>query len=677
MWRIWMTTVVILTWVSTTVAQDVMTAYDLFKVERVVDAKLSPDGEHIAYLVQRYRPFEEGKGSNYRDLYVYDLETETATPYLVGDRMLYSLDWHPNGNTITFLARMDGDKQTEIYGINLNGGAYYKIVDLPMSPVSYAWDPKGDAVAYIGITPASGSNAGLGKYGFDAEVFEEEQSHRDLYVYYPEKDENVKVSQEGAVFGFAWHPDGRQLAAQIAPQNLVDDSYMFKDIYLIDAYAGTQELWIDVPGKLTDMTWSTKGSHLSFICGVDINDPVSGSLFVATMGGSKKFEDLRNYTQDFEGHVSSVTWRDDETMLYTVSESTYIGLREIEVDDEEAEIVVPAAPFHFSGVSAVGNTAALIGDSKDHPNELFLLDLKKGDMARLTNHNPWLADKKMGKQETISWKAEDGLRIDGVLIYPVDYQVGERYPMIVEVHGGPEAHISDGWQTYYSRRGQVAAGRGYFVFYPNYRSSSGRGVEFSKLGFGDLADEEFTDILDGIDHLIAEGMVDEGKVGIGGGSYGGYFSAWGATKHSEYFAAACPFVGISNQISKRNTTDIPYEDYYVHWGIWSNEDIALMYDRSPVKYVENNQTPTLILHGKEDPRVHPSQSLELYRQLKMHGDAAVRLIWYPGEGHGNRNNPAQLDFCLRTMQWFDFYLKEGNSKDEMPPKDIDYGIDLN
>ncbi|MCF8432650.1 MAG: prolyl oligopeptidase family serine peptidase, partial [Melioribacteraceae bacterium] len=146
--------------------------------------------------------------------------------------------------------------------------------------------------------------------------------------------------------------------------------------------------------------------------------------------------------------------------------------------------------------------------------------------------------------------------------------------------------------------------------------------------------------------------------------------------HSERFAAAVVFVGISNQISKRNTTDIPYEDYYVHWGIWNYEDFEKVYDRSPVKYTKDAKTPTLILHGTADPRVHPSQSLELYRSLKMHGKAPVRLVWYPGEGHGNRKNPARLDYSLRTMQWFNYYLKGEGDPDQKPNIEIDYNLNI-
>ena len=187
-------------------------------------------------------------------------------------------------------------------------------------------------------------------------------------------------------------------------------------------------------------------------------------------------------------------------------------------------------------------------------------------------------------------------------------------------------------------------------------------------GFGDLVGGEFNDVIDGIDYLIAKGLVDKDKVGIGGGSYGGYFSAWAATRFTDRFTAAVVFVGIGNQVSKRFTTDIPYEDYLVHWGFWTYENEDLVWERSPVRYVKGSTTSTLILGGKNDARVHPSQSLELYRGLKLHGTAPVRLVRYPGEAHGNRKNTSRLDYSLRTMRWFEYYLQSDEPKNEMPNK---------
>ena len=179
------------------------------------------------------------------------------------------------------------------------------------------------------------------------------------------------------------------------------------------------------------------------------------------------------------------------------------------------------------------------------------------------------------------------------------------------VHGGPEAHYSNGWLTGYSAPGQVAAARGFSVFYPNYRGSTGRGVAFSKTSQAAATGAEYDDLVDGVDHLVDIGLVDADRVGIMGGSYGGYASAWGATYYSERFAAAIPFVGISNAISKMGTTDIPREMYDVHHRKWLWDDWEYFAKASPIYYVTRNRTPTLILHGKNDPRVHPSQSLEL------------------------------------------------------------------
>ena len=178
--------------------------------------------------------------------------------------------------------------------------------------------------------------------------------------------------------------------------------------------------------------------------------------------------------------------------------------------------------------------------------------------------------------------------------------------------------------------------------------------------------------MDGIDHLVETGLVDREKVGVTGGSYGGFASAWCATRLTDQFAAAVMFVGISNQISKSGTTDIPDEMFLVHARkrIWEDWDFFLK--RSPIYYVEQARTPILILHGEEDTRVHPSQSMELYRNLRIIGKTPVRYVRYPGEGHGNRKAAARYDYTLRLMRWMNHFVKNDGS--ELPPFEIDHGL---
>jgi dipeptidyl aminopeptidase/acylaminoacyl peptidase len=242
--------------------------------------------------------------------------------------------------------------------------------------------------------------------------------------------------------------------------------------------------------------------------------------------------------------------------------------------------------------------------------------------------------------------------------------------LIVSVHGGPESHLRNGWLTYYSYPGQVGAAEGFAVFYPNYRGSTGRGVKFSKLGQADYAGKEFDDILDGIDHLAAKGLINPKKVGVTGGSYGGFASAWMATKHTKRFAASVMFVGISDQISKFGTTDIPNEMFLVHARKWPWKDWDFFRERSPITYTEQARTPILIMHGKNDTRVHPSQSMELFRYLKTIGKTPVRLVLYPGEGHGNRKAAGRYDYNLRLMRWMKHYLQGEGGKP--PAHELDY-----
>ena len=319
----------------------------------------------------------------------------------------------------------------------------------------------------------------------------------------------------------------------------------------------------------------------------------------------------------------------------------------------------------LSSIQAGGNTIAVEASSPQHPTELFVW--KDDGFQRWTTHNDWLKEIDFGKQRAFTYTARDGQEVEGVLIEPVGGAKRGGAPLILNVHGGPEAHDSNGWQTAYSKPGQVAAGQGYAVFLPNYRGSTGYGTAFSKQHTGNYTDPEFTDLVDAKRALVDAGIADPDRTGITGGSYGGYATGWAATALSDEFAAGVMFVGISNQVSKFGTTDIPYEMYNVHSGKWPWDDWQAMLEVSPIYHVDKANTPLLIMHGAEDTRVAPSQSYELYRSMKVRKpDVPVRLVLFPGEGHGNSRAAARYDYNLRMMRWFDTYLKTGDRKAKLP-----------
>jgi dipeptidyl aminopeptidase/acylaminoacyl peptidase len=371
--------------------------------------------------------------------------------------------------------------------------------------------------------------------------------------------------------------------------------------------------------------------------------------------------------------VSSFAWKDNDTIAFIGDEGTETLLGEVRKDGTGRRTLLPPGGQILVSFDAATDfrTMAFAAQAPRHPSEVYLVRAGETSPKRATDSNPWLAEVALAKQETVKFKARDGMEIEGVLVRPLEEKPGQRYPLILTVHGGPEAHDRNGWVTNYSNAGQVAAGRGFAVFHPNYRGSTGRGVAFSKLGQGDPAGKEFDDLVDAVDHLVNIGLVDRAKVGITGGSYGGYASAWGATYYTERFAAAVVFVGISDNVSRVGTTDIPNEEYYVHAlkRPWENWQVQL--ERSPIYHAAKSRTATLILGGMDDPRVSPTQSMELYRYLKLHGKVPVRLVRYPGEQHGNARAASRLDYSLRLMQWMEHYLKGPGGPP--PPKDLEYG----
>jgi dipeptidyl aminopeptidase/acylaminoacyl peptidase len=628
---------------------DVLTPYDIARIETVGNVTVAPDGEHVAYTVSVPRDPFETNATSYSELYVYDVEAGANRGLRGGDVTHSRVAWTPDGR-LSFLTRAaDGDARPSLYVMDPMTGEMERTLRFATSIGAYTWSPDGSQVAFIAEEPMDEAEPAL---PYQPEIFEEETADSKLWIATPFSDTAPRmIDLAGTVYDLAWHPDGAQIAVAVAPTPFVDDSYMSQRIRILDATTGAVVTRIENPGKLGSFAWSPDGARLAFISAADLNDPASGRLMVAD-AQTGQFDDV---LPGYEGHVNAIAWEDDDTIRYAADRGVESVMQRVRLSGGGGLLLSGGfATFSSFSISDDGDVIAFAADSPQHPSELYVM--AGGAPGRVTDSNPWLAEKRLAPQEVIEYPARDGLMIQGMLIRPLDYEEGTRVPLVMIVHGGPESHYSNGWLTGYSLLGQMAAAKGYAVFYPNYRGSTGRGVAFSKTSQGEPAGAEFDDLVDGVDYLVGTGLVDGDKVGVTGGSYGGYATGWLSTRYSERFAAGVMFVGISNKVSKVGTTDIPNEEFYVHALKRPWDDWQFMLERSPIYYADQSVTPLLIMHGADDPRVHPTQSLELYRHLKLRGQAPVRLVYYPGEGHGNRKATARFDYTLRALRWFDHYL---------------------
>ncbi len=665
---------------SLTIAQEPLAPQDLLQLKAVQEAKLSPDGQWIAYTISTPRKATDKPGGHDTDLYLMSVADKEPIPFVAGDDYISSIQWKPDGSQISFRMKRGDKAKKQVWSIALGGGEARQLTDFETSVINYKWHPVENKIGFTATTPPTKKEQKLKKKGYQFIYYEENLKHRNLYMKCLKGEQEPKQLTEGrTVWGFAFSPDGKTIAADISPQNLIDHRYMFRKIYLLDVETLELEQLTDNPGKLGNYAFSPDGKKLAYCAALTRSDHQVSQAQVINIDGSG----LKNLTPDnFEGHVRWINWKDDNTIMYYSNEGVWPTLSLINVKGGEREVLLNSEDtgiiFNTPSFTSDLSKFVFTGNTPAHGSELFYWEGAKKP-HRLTDSNPVLGERELGKQVVYSYQARDGQEIEGMLIYPVNYKKGKKHPLIMIVHGGPESNYSNGWMTGYGTPGQVLAGKGYFAFYPNYRSSTGYGLDFANNGLGDPAGVEFDDIADGIDALIKDGYADKKRVGLVGGSYGGYAAAWFSSYYTEKVKAVNMRVGISNNISRRGTTDIPYEEQFVHSGKPLEEMWELSLQRSPIYYAHQSKTAVLITGGADDTRVHPSQSLEYYRRLKMNDHPAVRLVQYPGEGHGSRKQTSQIDQLYRTLDWFDWYVKDGKPLEgPMPPLDISkyYGLEL-
>ncbi len=661
-------------------AQDVLTPEELLQLKSAYTVQLHPDGKQLLYVIYTPRTANEAPGGLHPGYMVADIASGQSQTLFSENTHASAPQWSPTGEHLAFLMKKEGT--TQIFVVPVAGGDTIQVTNVPSGINSYLWSPTGKAFAFSSTTATSDKEKELKKRGYDFIFYEENLKNDNLFLVdidaalHPT---NLKqLTEDINVWDFNFDKTGDQIAFSASEQKLIDQKYMFRKIHVYDLKANKIKRILNNVGKMGNYNFSPDGQYLAYTAALNINDHGVSQVYNTNLESGE----TQNLTPEkYKGHISWVNWKSEQEMVYLAHEGVYPKLytfslknekRKLLLDAKESGIIfdTPLYTSDFKQFIFSGNTPADISN-------LYSWKVK-GDLTKMTNINPELANNVFGKQEVINFTARDGLNIEGLLMKPVGYEEGQTYPLIIFVHGGPESHHSNGWLSRYATPGQVMAGKGYLVAYLNYRASTGYGVDFAMEGFQDPAGKEFDDLADGIEYLINQKGADRERVGMAGGSYGGYASAWFATYYTEYVKAVGVFVGITNIISKKGTTDIPYEELYVHSGQPLEEQWDMNLKRSPVYHAHKSKTATLIYGGAADPRIHPSQSMELYRRMKMNHHPAVRLVQYPGEGHGNRKQVGQIDVLHRQLAWMDWYVKELKPLDgPMPPLDISdqYGLD--
>ncbi|MEX0771275.1 MAG: S9 family peptidase [Balneolaceae bacterium] len=648
---------------ASAIAQEGLTPEQIAKIKTVSSAVISSDGHHIAYTVSVPADPEKENRPARSHLYVLDVESGETRPYY-STSSVGNIAFRPNHESITFLTRREDDDSRSLYEIPLDGGEAVKRYSHPTNIAGYEWADNGNRIAFMAPEPLPESSSVL---PYSPDIFEENIPQRRTYIA-DVRNENSSARElqvDGSIYLLSWSPDGGRIAVSAAPTPHIDDYYMFQQVFILDTHSLEVTAEVNNEGKIGQIEWSPDSKRLALRAGRDRNDPIDGRILIVSAGGGTP----QIIDSGFEGKYEQIAWLENNRIHFIASEGVWSSYGTLRPDGtEKRKMIGTGGPILTSFDPAGNQQVVFTAQTPEHPTEVYLKKQDESEPVRLSHTNPWLEEVEMGKHEVVRYTTRDGeFEIEGMLIYPLNYREGTSIPVITQVHGGPEAHYSNGWLTSYSAPGQMGAAAGYGVFYPNYRGSTGRGIEFLYSSQADLAGKEFDDIVDGIDYLIDAGIADENRIGVTGGSYGGYASGWMSTYYSNRFAASVMFVGISNNLSKWGTSDIPEELYLVHAQkrIWDDWDWFL--ERSPVYWVNRAQTPLLILHGAEDTRVHPGQSMELYRHLKVRKpELPLRLVYYPGEGHGNASATARYDYNLRMLRWFDTYLMSGDSGMEVP-----------
>jgi dipeptidyl aminopeptidase/acylaminoacyl peptidase len=638
-------------------SRHVPTIDELLTIKSIGGVQISPDGKWVAYTATN--------GDFKQDAFVTQIwlaETGgNGQPLQLtrGDKSSTNPRWSPDGEWLAFTSNRIDDKN-QIFVINPAGGEAVQLTKSETSISGFSWSEDGRSIAYTATEPVPQVSKDRKDYLGDYEVVRRDYNYSHLWTLdvseamkSPVVGKQRTKKKDFSVDSFSWSRDGSKIAfsATLNP-DLIQN--VTSDVYLLNLADDVVTKLVSQPGPDSDPRWSPDGKQIVFstTMGNTVFFASNWRLAVVPAAGGTP----RSITDNFDENANLLEWRTDG-VYFTGQQKTATHL--FRVDPASGKVTRVTAPENLLGGSFSftrdGRQLAFTAASPTSLNEVFVSDMGRFSPRVLTNMTEQTKPLLLGTREVISWKSTDGTTIEGVLIKPADFDPAKKYPLLCIIHGGPTGVDRPVLLTPDSRYypSDIWAARGALVLKVNYRGSAGYGEKFRRLNVRNLGVGDAWDVVSGVDYLISKGWVDKDKVGCMGWSQGGYISAF-LTASSDRFVAISVGAGISNWATYYYNTDItPFTINYL--GNNPVADPEIYQKTSPMAYVKNARTPTLIQHGELDRRVPIANAYELRQALEDKG-VRVEMIVYKGFGHPITKPKAMRAVMNHNLSWFNHYL---------------------
>jgi dipeptidyl aminopeptidase/acylaminoacyl peptidase len=613
------------------------------------DLALSSNGAHLAWV-------QSIAARTSKQTYIREIPSNSPAKLvnlpISDERTDFDPAWAPDSKALAFFSSAKEREQRQLWTVNANGSGAKKITNLNGYAARPRWSHDGKKIAFLYIEGAGGGGP-LMAAPMTTGVIDTAIHNQRIAVLDVANGHLRQVSPPDLhIYDFDWSPNDEMFVVTAAP-GPGDNNWWIAQIYTIDSVKGDATSIYKPWFQVAVPRWSSDGKSIAFIEGLMSDEGFhGGDLFTMSADG----RDITNRTSSRKASVNSFFWQAPDRILLV----EYIGggsaVSELSLTNNSAQTIWKGPEgIHAFGnfpdfaLSKDGNFSAVVRSTYNSPPEVFAGPI--GEWRQLTNNNAGL-QANWGKAESIEWTNE-GSNIQGWLVPPAEIDPAKKYPMVVLIHGGPSSLTTSEWPASFGMARAIIAAlsiHGYYVLLPNPRGSYGQGEDFTRANVKDFGGGDLRDDLAGIDAAIKKYPIDANRLGVTGWSYGGFMTMWTVTQ-TDRFRAAVAGAGIANWQSYYGQNLIG-QWMIPFFGASVYDDPEIYEKRSPIRFIKNVKTPTLLVVGERDAECPSSQSYEFWHALKSLG-VPTKLIVYAAEGHMFIEPKHQVDRLEQTVAWFD------------------------